>query len=144
MSRLIGVVIALVAAWGALVVIVFVRRPATATVRETLRLVPDTLRMLRRIAVDPAIPRRLRVRLWLTVGYLASPIDLLPDFVPWIGHADDVLVVAAVVRSVVRQTGPATVRRHWPGSEAGLATLMRLCRVADIPGPGVTSGTNPT
>jgi len=61
---------------------------------ESLRLLPDLVRLLRRLAADPTLPRGVRIRLGLLVVYLASPIDLIPDFVPVLGYADDALVVA--------------------------------------------------
>ena len=67
-----------------------------------------------------------RVRLSLLLGYLAMPIDLVPDFVPVLGYADDAIIVSLVLRSVVRRAGAHTVRRHWPGTDDGLAALARL------------------
>ena len=56
------------------------------------------------------------MRLWLLLGYLALPIDLVPDFIPVLGYADDAIVVALVLRSVVRRAGPDAIERHWPGT----------------------------
>src|SRR6266550_870077 len=84
------------------------------------------LRLLPRLAADASLPRGVRVRLVLLLAYLASPIDLVPDFIPVIGYADDAIIVAAVLRSVVRRAGADTIRRHWPGTEEGLATLSRI------------------
>jgi uncharacterized membrane protein YkvA (DUF1232 family) len=72
------------------------------------------------------VPRAARVRLWLLLGYLAIPIDLVPDFVPVLGYADDAIIVSLVLRSVVRRAGTPVVRGHWPGSDDGLAALGRL------------------
>jgi len=72
------------------------------------------------------VPRAARVRLWLLLGYLAIPIDLVPDFVPVLGYADDAIIVSLVLRSVVRPAGTPVVRGHWPGSDDGLAALGRL------------------
>jgi len=90
---------------------------------EALRLLPDLVRLLRHLAADPAVPRAARVRLWLLLGYLALPIDLVPDFVPVLGYADDAIIVSLVLRSVVRHAGAPVVRRHWPGTDDGLAAL---------------------
>jgi uncharacterized membrane protein YkvA (DUF1232 family) len=68
----------------------------------------------------------VRVRLWLLLGYLALPIDLIPDFVPVLGYADDAVIVALVLRSVVRRSGVDAVQRHWPGTPDGLRALLRL------------------
>ena len=101
-------------------------RPKGNLLRETLRVLPDLLRLLRRLAGDADVPRAVRLRLWLLFGYLAIPIDLVPDFVPVLGYADDAIVVALVLRSVVRRAGAPVVRRHWPGTDDGLAALARL------------------
>jgi uncharacterized membrane protein YkvA (DUF1232 family) len=82
-----------------------------------------------RLAGDGTLPRVVRVRLWLLLGYLALPIDLVPDFVPVLGHADDAIVVALVLRSVVRHAGAAAIDRHWPGTPEGLAALRRASRL---------------
>ena len=60
------------------------------------------------------------------VAYALSPIDLIPDFIPVLGHADDAIIVTAVLRSVVRRAGIAAVREHWPGTDDGFAALCRL------------------
>lgn len=110
------------------------RRQADAvTVREALRLLPDLLRLVRRLAADPTLPRSIRWRLLGLLGYLAMPFDLVPDVVPVIGYADDALVVSLVLRSVVRRAGRDAIARHWPGTEQGLALVMRL---AGVPAQG--------
>jgi uncharacterized membrane protein YkvA (DUF1232 family) len=100
--------------------------PETIRLRDALRMLPDLLRLVRRLVADPTVPRGVRVRLVLLLAYLVSPIDLIPDFVPVLGHADDVVVVALVLRSVLRRSGPEALRRHWPGSPEGLAVLLQV------------------
>ncbi|HEX8631731.1 MAG TPA: DUF1232 domain-containing protein [Catenuloplanes sp.] len=101
---------------------------------EVLRLLPDLVRLLKRLATDRTLPRGVRARLWLLLVYLAVPIDLIPDFIPVIGYADDAIIVALALRSVVRHAGPAALRRHWPGSPAGLAAVLGACRI-QVPPP---------
>jgi len=98
--------------------------------REALRLLPDVVRLVRRLAADRTLPIRIRVLLVLLMLYLMSPIDLVPDFVPLLGFADDALMVAVVLRSVVRRAGPEALARHWPGSPHGLALVQRLAGLA--------------
>ncbi|MET1038938.1 MAG: YkvA family protein [Aeromicrobium sp.] len=97
--------------------------------RDALRLVPDVVRLLRRLASDRTLPRGVRVRIVLLGVYLASPVDLVPDVIPVIGYADDVVIVAWVLRSVVRRAGPEALDRHWAGTEEGLAAVKRLAGV---------------
>ena len=115
-------------------------RPKGNLLGEALRLLPDLLRLLRRLARDHGVPRAARVRLWLLLAYLAVPIDLVPDFVPVLGYADDAIVVSFVLRSVVRRAGGPVVRRHWPGTDDGLAAVGRLTGLQ----LGQTPGVRPT
>jgi uncharacterized membrane protein YkvA (DUF1232 family) len=104
-----------------------------AMLRDLLRMLPDLLRLLKRLAADPALPRGVRIRLWLLLAYLITPIDLVPDFIPVIGYADDVVIVAITLRSIIRHSGPDAITRHWPGTSGGLAAILRLA--------GTTEGT---
>jgi uncharacterized membrane protein YkvA (DUF1232 family) len=128
---LIGVLGGLLLCWLVLMAVLWSSRPDDLRLRELLRLLPDVLRLVHRLAGDGGLPRGVRVRLWLLLVYLAMPIDLVPDFVPVLGHADDAIVVALVLRSVVRHAGAAAVARHWPGTPDGLAALRRACRLPE-------------
>lgn len=102
------------------------RHPETVTVKDALRLLPDLLGLLRRLLADKGLPVGVRVRLGLLLAYLLSPIDLVPDFVPVLGYADDVIIVAVVLRSVIRRAGAEALRRHWLGTPEGLLLILRL------------------
>ncbi len=102
------------------------RHPETAGMKEALRLLPDLLTLLRRLAADRTLPRGIRVRLVLLMAYLLMPFDLVPDFLPVIGYADDVIIVALVLRSTIRRAGYGPLERYWPGTPAGLALIRRL------------------
>jgi uncharacterized membrane protein YkvA (DUF1232 family) len=123
---LIGSAAAVLLVWLALVIVLVIARPRGGLLREALRLLPDVLRLLRRLAVDETLPRGVRIRLWLLLVYLAMPIDLIPDFVPVLGYADDAIIVTAVLRGVVRRAGIDAVRAHWPGTDEGFAAVTRL------------------
>jgi len=111
--------------WGALTVALLWARPRGDLLREALRLLPDTLVLLKRLATDARLGRGVRARVWLLLAYLAMPFDLIPDFIPVLGYADDAIAVAIVLRGVVRRAGIDAVRRHWPGSEGGFGALCR-------------------
>ena len=103
--------------------------PDRVTVTGVLRLLPDVVRLVRRLAGDPTLPRGVRWRLWLLLGYLLLPIDLVPDFLPVVGYADDAVVIALALRSVTRTAGVEALERHWPGTAEGLEAVRRLVRV---------------
>lgn len=122
----IGLAAALMLAWVTLVVALVIGRPRGGLLREALRILPDALRLIRSLAADKTLPAGVRVRLVLLLIYLAIPFDPIPDFIPVLGYADDAIIVAAVLRSVVRRAGLEAVRAHWPGSDDGFAALTRL------------------
>ena len=123
---LVGVLGGLLLCWLVLMAVLWATRPDDLRLRELLRLLPDVLRLVHRLAGDGTLPRGVRVRLWLLLGYLLSPVDLVPDVVPVLGYADDLVVVAWTLRSVVRHAGEAALVRHWPGEPGGLALVRRL------------------
>ncbi len=127
----IGIAAALVLAWVALVIALAMLRPRGGMLREAVRILPDVLRLIRRLAADRTLPRGVRVRLALLLAYLAMPIDLVPDFIPVLGYTDDAIIVTAVLRSVVRRAGIGAVRANWPGSDDGFAALIRLSGLAN-------------
>jgi len=116
-------------AWIVLLVVAFAFRPDRASIPELLRLLPDTVRLVRRLTKDRTLPRATRWTVWVLLAYLASPIDLIPDFVPIVGYADDVIITSIVLRRLVRRAGPEKLREHWPGTAEGLAQLQRLLRL---------------
>jgi len=125
-ARLLQLVVVVVAVWVVFVVGLVALRPKGMDLRSTVQVVPDTVRMLRALRRDPATPPSARRWLAALVVYLAVPLDLVPDFIPVLGYADDAIIVAAALRSVVRRTGIRAVERHWPGTHDGFAALCRL------------------
>jgi uncharacterized membrane protein YkvA (DUF1232 family) len=104
--------------------------------RVVARFLPDCVVLVRRLLGDPAVPRASKLLLGGLVVYLASPIDLVPDFVPVAGQLDDALMVALVLRAVFRRSGAQKLREHWPGPERSLAVLLRLTSGGGPPPPG--------
>jgi uncharacterized membrane protein YkvA (DUF1232 family) len=118
-----------------LLIALAVTRPKDLSISDALRLLPDAVVLLRRLAADPQLPRGVRIRLLLLLGYLILPFDLVPDFIPVLGYADDAIIVAAALRSVARRAGPGALEKHWPGTPEGLHAVRRL---AGIPTPPET------
>ena len=125
---LIAIGCGLVVAWVALVITLIALRPEGSVLKDALRIFPDTVRLLRRIGADRTVPRAVRLRLYLLFVYLASPIDLIPDFLPVIGPLDDVVVAVLVLRYVRRRLGEDELRRRWLGTDDGYALLQSILR----------------
>ena len=66
-------------------------------------------RMLWQALQHPLSPRWLKPAVALMVLYVVSPVDLIPDFIPFFGVLDDVVLVPLAIRFVLRRL-PAAVR----------------------------------
>jgi uncharacterized membrane protein YkvA (DUF1232 family) len=95
-------------------------------VRMIARLVPHCAVLFKRLLADPRVPARWKVASGFALVYLAFPFDLVPDFIPVLGQLDDAIVVALVLRGLLRSAGPGLMREHWPGPTAMLVPLERL------------------
>jgi uncharacterized membrane protein YkvA (DUF1232 family) len=89
------------------------------------RFIPDCIVLFKRLLGDPRVSGWRKAAIVLLIGYLAMPIDLVPDFIPVAGQLDDVLVVALVLRISLRAGGPELLREHWPGPDESLRVVTR-------------------
>jgi uncharacterized membrane protein YkvA (DUF1232 family) len=114
--------------WAAAVVALFVfgRRLAS---RELALLLPNLVRMCRTLLRDPRVPAGSKVLVGLAVLWFASPIDLVPEFVPVLGPLDDAVLAVFVLRHIVRRAGREVVADAWPGEAVTLDRMLRLARV---------------
>jgi uncharacterized membrane protein YkvA (DUF1232 family) len=98
--------------------------------------IPDCIVLVSRLARDRRISRPRRAVLFVVLGYLALPIDLVPDFLPGIGQLDDAVVLGLALRLVAHGGGTELVRGAWPGPEASLTLVLRA---AGLEGNGAAS-----
>ena len=99
-------------------------------IRLIAKLVPHCAVLFRRLLADPRVPARWKVASGFALVYLAFPFDLVPDFIPVAGQLDDAIVVALVLRGLLRSAGPRLMREHWPGPTALLVPLERFAGAA--------------
>jgi uncharacterized membrane protein YkvA (DUF1232 family) len=104
--------------------------------RGVARFIRDCVVLMRRLLGDPRVPRRHKLLLGALIGYLALPFDLVPDFIPVAGQLDDAILVALVLRGLLRSAGPLLLREHWPGPAALLVPLERFAAATPVPGGG--------
>ena len=99
--------------------------------RAVAGFVPDCVVLFRRLLRDGRVSRRHKLMLAALVPYLLLPFDLVPDFIPVAGQLDDAILVAFVLRRVVRSVGPHVIEELWPGPRASLAVLLRIAGSAE-------------
>jgi uncharacterized membrane protein YkvA (DUF1232 family) len=99
-------------------------------IRMIAKLVPHCAVLFKRLLADPRVPAKWKLASGLALVYLAFPFDLVPDFIPVAGQLDDAIVVALVLRGLLRSAGPRLMREHWPGPTALLVPLERFAGAA--------------
>jgi len=126
MSQLLFVVVAAAAlmlfSWAAMVL--FARRLPPGLARDLAEFLPACLVLVRRLRTHPAVPRRAKVAVVFAGLWVASPIDLIPEFIPVIGPLDDVVVVALVLRYAARTVPRSVIREAWPAEPRLLERLL--------------------
>lgn len=94
--------------------------------REVATLLPNLLKLFKGLVRDPRVPRRSKFLLILGAAWVASPIDLIPEFIPVLGPLDDAVVAALILRHLLRSAGRDVVAEHWHGDPATLERLLCL------------------
>ncbi len=117
-----GIVLGL---WLVLVLALLVAGKRTAA-RELASLLPNLATLFKGLLADRRVPPGSKVLLLLAVGWFISPIDLIPEFVPFLGPLDDAVVAALVLRRILKTAGEEVVRQHWRGDDRTLDRILRL------------------
>jgi uncharacterized membrane protein YkvA (DUF1232 family) len=121
-----GLLIALavgIAVWLlALLILVIVGRKQQA--RELAAAIPNLLVLFRSLLRDPRVPRGSKIWVLVAVTWIASPIDLVPEFIPVLGPADDLIVAALVLRHVLKRTDRSLLAEHWRGDPTTLDRIV--------------------
>jgi uncharacterized membrane protein YkvA (DUF1232 family) len=91
---------------------------------DAVFMMPNIVKLVTRLLKDPRVPRRAKITLGLAAAYVASPIDLIPEIVPVIGWADDILILMFALDSLIERAGDELVSEHWDGP-GDLLALVR-------------------
>lgn len=93
-------------------------------VTDAVMMMPNIIKLIGRLLKDPRVPRRAKITLGLAAAYVMSPIDLVPEVIPVLGWADDVIVVMFAIDSLIERAGRSVVEEHWDGP-GDLLSLVR-------------------
>lgn len=130
---LIGLAISVAAAWVFLVALLFLAHPSGQNARSVATFFPNVIRLLRDLHGDPEVPRSVRIRVWIAIVYNIQPFTIIPDFIPVIGLADNLVVTAWALRGAVHKAGGEAVARHWRGTPDQLTLLFCVARLGPRP-----------
>jgi len=121
----------LVTSW--VLLLVLARRLPPGILRDLAAFIPDCVTAVRRLRKDPRVPRRAKIAIVFAGLWVASPIDLIPEFIPVIGPLDDIVVVALALRYAGRQVPRDVLMAAWPGEPRLLQRLLGPVPPRDAP-----------
>lgn len=104
--------------------------PPQTSLKEYALLAPRLVRLVWRLTRDPRVPARTKALLFVLVGYLASPVDLIPDFIPGIGQLDDLVIAAFALDQILNRVPDEVVREHWDGDEDVLQIVRQILDIS--------------
>jgi uncharacterized membrane protein YkvA (DUF1232 family) len=130
MPRWAGIALLAALALYAAFVLALLAAGRRAQARALAGFVPDCAILCRRLIGDARVPRGYKLALGAMVAYLLAPVDLVPDYIPVAGQLDDALLLALVLRAVLRRAGPDVIAAHWPGSARSCEVILRLAGVS--------------
>ncbi len=104
--------------------------PPQTSLKEYALLLPRLLKLLWRLARDPRVPARSKATLLVLAGYLASPVDLIPDFIPGLGQLDDIAVIAFALDQMLNRIPAEIVLEHWDGEEDLLQVVQEVLDIS--------------
>ncbi len=128
MKTLLLILAVLVAAYIIFIVGLILAGKKTAA-RAVAGLIPDCVVLFKNLLKDKRMPSRYKLLLWLLIGYLLFPIDIIPDFIPVAGQLDDAIIVALVLRAILKRAGSKTVKENWRGPESTLRAIFKIARI---------------
>jgi uncharacterized membrane protein YkvA (DUF1232 family) len=107
-----------------LLLFVLARRLPPGLLRDLAAFIPDCVTTIRRLRREPRVPRRAKIAILIAGIWVASPIDLIPEFIPVIGPLDDIVVVALALRYAGRQVPRDVLLAAWPGERRLIERLL--------------------
>ena len=125
MHRIVVIVLIALGAWAVVIAALVISGRKWMAIAAA-KVLPDLVRLMKGLARDPRVPRGSKWLLGFAALWVVSPIDLIPEFIPVVGPLDDVVVVALVLRHVLKKAGRAVAEEHWTGDPAIFERIMKL------------------
>jgi len=99
---------------------------ATNMTKEALMLIPNFIKLMYRLVQDETVSKTDKALLLATIVYVASPLDFLPDFIPFLGKVDDILLIALVLKRLMDGAGRDLMMQYWDGSDDLLILVEKI------------------
>jgi len=99
------------------------RTGAKRTIMGTISEIPNFLKLLYGLLTDSRVNNVDKLVVAGAIAYILLPLDLVPDFIPFIGEVDDVFLLILALQRLISNAGRSVVTSYWPGDPTELTAL---------------------
>ena len=99
------------------------RTGAKKTIVGTISEIPTFLRLLYGLITDGRVNSVDKLVVAGAIAYILLPVDIIPDFIPFLGEVDDVFLLIMALQRLIANAGRAVVQAYWPGDPAELSEM---------------------
>jgi uncharacterized membrane protein YkvA (DUF1232 family) len=99
------------------------RTGAKRTIVSTMKELPNFLRLLGGLLTDRRVSNTDKLLVAGAIGYILLPIDVVPDFIPFLGEVDDLFLLVLALQRLIANAGRAVLEDHWMGDPSSLRSL---------------------
>lgn len=103
---------------------------AKSLVMDFIKEIPEFLKLMYRLVKDPRVSTADKAILGVAIAYIFSPVDFIPDFIPFLGQVDDAYIVAIALQRMLNSAGGDIIKEHWEGSPGAIASLQNVIESA--------------
>jgi len=106
------------------------KEKAKSLIMEFIKEIPSFVKLMYRLVKDPRVSTTDKAILGAAIAYLFSPLDLIPDFIPFLGQVDDAYIVAIALQRLLNSAGGEIIKEHWEGSMGGIDSFQKVVESA--------------
>ncbi len=106
------------------------KKAAAGTVKQVLLFIPNLVKLMYRLVQDENVTSTDKALLLGTIAYVLSPLDFLPDIIPFFGKVDDILLVSLVLKRLMDSVDREVLVSYWDGDEDLLELIEKTLKYA--------------
>ena len=99
---------------------------------EYALLIPDIITLMYRLFRDKRVKLDIKIKVAAILAYLASPIDIVPDFIPMIGKMDDVAIAFFGLNSIINDIPEEIIMQNWQGKDNIIVTAKEAVNYISV------------
>jgi len=107
------------------------KRELKNVMKGLILFIPKMVRLLVALLRDPRISQADKAILAGTIMYVIVPLDVIPDFIPFIGQVDDSYLLAISILRLLNRADRSVVLDHWQGEPDIKSLVDNIAVVAE-------------